>query len=104
MIKQAVITTDTHRLYHHLFALLSSSIPFSDAKNSLLGGVVLEYDAAAGATKFMVGTEQGRVMSYDRKGKTPTEKLKGEYAGHHGPVYALQRNPLDTKCFLSVVS
>ena len=33
---------------------------------SLLGGVTIEYDPAAGATKFMVGTETGNILSCNR--------------------------------------
>jgi len=98
-----VMIWDTRRMNEPIDTIeIRSKEDKDDAKNSLLGGVVLEYDHAAGATKFMVGTEQGRILNYDRKGKTPQEKLKGEYVGHHGPVCALQRNPLDPKCFLSV--
>ena len=50
----------------------------------------------------MVGTEQGSVMSCNRKAKTPGEKIVAVYPGHHGPVYALQRNPFFPKNFLTV--
>ena len=50
----------------------------------------------------MVGTEQGTVMSCNRKAKTPAEKIVANYTGHLGPVYALQRNPFFPKNFLSV--
>lgn len=53
-------------------------------------------------TKFMVGTEQGIVITCNRKAKTPPEKIAGTYSGHHGPVYALTRNPLYPKIFLTV--
>lgn len=53
-------------------------------------------------TKFMVGTEQGVVVSCNRKAKTPAEKIVCTYDGHHGPVYALQRNPFFPKNFLTV--
>lgn len=53
-------------------------------------------------TKFMVGTEQGLVVSCNRKAKTPAEKIVCTYDGHHGPVYALQRNPFFPKNFLTV--
>ena len=53
-------------------------------------------------TKFMVGTEQGTVMSCNRKAKTPGEKIVAVYPGHHGPIYALQRNPFFPKNFLTV--
>lgn len=53
-------------------------------------------------TKFMVGTEQGLVISGNRKAKTQAEKIVCTFEGHHGPVYALQRNPFFPKNFLTV--
>ena len=50
----------------------------------------------------MVGTEQGAVLSCNRKAKTPAEKIVGQFTGHHGPINALQRNPFYPKQFLSV--
>lgn len=53
-------------------------------------------------TKFMVGTEQGIVVSCNRKAKTSAEKIVCTFSGHHGPIYALQRNPFYPKNFLTV--
>ena len=50
----------------------------------------------------MVGTEQGTVLSCNRKAKTVAEKIVGQFTGHHGPINALQRNPFYPKQFLSV--
>lgn len=50
----------------------------------------------------MVGSEQGSIFTCNRKAKTPAEKIVTIYPGHHGPVYALQRNPFFPKNFLSV--
>jgi len=50
----------------------------------------------------MVGTEQGTVMSCNRKAKTPADKIVALYPGHWGPIYALQRNPFFPKNFLTV--
>ncbi|XP_054614030.1 dynein axonemal intermediate chain 2-like isoform X1 [Dunckerocampus dactyliophorus] len=66
-----------------------------------LGGISLEFEATM-PTKFMVGTEQGIVVSCNRKAKSPAEKIVCTYDGHHGPVYALQRNPFFPKNFLTV--
>ncbi|KAM9342518.1 dynein axonemal intermediate chain 2 [Pholidichthys leucotaenia] len=66
-----------------------------------LGAVSLEFEATM-PTKFMVGTEQGLVMSCNRKAKTPAEKIVCIYNSHHGPVYGLQRNPFFPKNFLTV--
>uniref|UniRef100_A0A8D3AXA6 Dynein intermediate chain 2 axonemal n=1 Tax=Scophthalmus maximus TaxID=52904 RepID=A0A8D3AXA6_SCOMX len=66
-----------------------------------LGASSLEFEATM-PTKFMVGTEQGVVVSCNRKAKTPAEKIVCSYDGHHGPIYALQRNPFYPKNFLTV--
>ncbi|XP_069372599.1 dynein axonemal intermediate chain 2-like isoform X2 [Paralichthys olivaceus] len=69
--------------------------------NRALGAISLEFEATM-PTKFMVGTEQGVVVSCNRKAKTPAEKIVCTYDGHHGPIYALQRNPFFPKNFLTV--
>ena len=56
----------------------------------LMGGVSMEYVAAGG--KFLVGTEQGKVVSCSRKGKTAADKIGTIYEGHCGPVYGLAGN------------
>uniref|UniRef100_A0A672ZER7 Dynein, axonemal, intermediate chain 2b n=1 Tax=Sphaeramia orbicularis TaxID=375764 RepID=A0A672ZER7_9TELE len=66
-----------------------------------LGAISLEFEATM-PTKFMVGTEQGLVVSCNRKAKTPAEKIVCTYDGHHGPIYALHRNPFFPKNFLTV--
>ncbi|XP_020904970.1 dynein intermediate chain 3, ciliary [Exaiptasia diaphana] len=53
-------------------------------------------------TKFMVGTEQGSVLSCNRKAKSPSEKIVATYSQHYGPVYAVQRNPFFPKNFLTI--
>lgn len=53
-------------------------------------------------SKFMVGTEQGLVVSCNRNAKTPGEKIVRTYSGHLGSIYALQRNPFFPKNFLTV--
>lgn len=70
--------------------------------DALLGGVCLEYDPQAGASKFMVGTEQGLVLSCNRKAKNAADRVAGSFGGHHGPVAALRRNPFSPKYFLSL--
>lgn len=66
-----------------------------------MGGLVLEYEPTM-PTKFMVGTEQGVVLSCNRKAKSPTDKIVASYSQHYGPIYALQRNPFFPKNFLTV--
>lgn len=67
----------------------------------LLGGVSLEYESTM-PTKFQIGTEQGQVVLFNRKGKTPQEKISCTYNAHLGPVYAVERNPFFPKFFLTV--
>jgi len=67
----------------------------------LWGAVALEYESTM-PTKFQVGTEQGAVVLFNRKAKNPNEKIAATYAGHHGPVYAVERNPFFPKYFLTV--
>ncbi|XP_056101402.1 dynein axonemal intermediate chain 2 [Rhinichthys klamathensis goyatoka] len=69
--------------------------------DNALGAISLEFETTM-PTKFMVGTEQGLVVSCNRKAKTPAEKIVCTYSGHHGPIYALQRNPFFPKNFLTV--
>ncbi|MBN3308661.1 DNAI2 protein, partial [Amia calva] len=69
--------------------------------DSALGAVSLAMDPTV-MTRFMVGTEEGLVVSCNRNAKTPTEKIVCTYSGHHGPVYAVQKNPFLPKNFLTV--
>jgi len=71
------------------------------ADNTLLGGVSLEYEPTM-PTKFMVGNEQGSILTCNRKAKTPAEKIVAAYHQHYGPVYSVQRNPFFPKNFLSI--
>ena len=73
------------------------------------GGMSLDYKSDAGATRFLVGTEQGVAMLCDRKAKKDSESTKSvkSYYGltggaHHGPIYGIQRNPFNLKYFLTV--
>ncbi len=70
----------------------------------ILGGLCIDYDPQVGGpAKYMIGTEQGTILSCNRKGKSQAEKIgSNTFNGHHGPVYAVQRNPFHPKYFLSV--
>ncbi|CAK1550175.1 unnamed protein product [Leptosia nina] len=61
----------------------------------------LEYEPTI-PTRFMAGTENGLVISGNRKGKTPMEKLPAKFEAHLGPVWSLERNPGFLKNFLTV--
>ncbi|KAK3256094.1 Dynein, 70 kDa intermediate chain, flagellar outer arm [Cymbomonas tetramitiformis] len=78
------------------------SLPLKEkGSSSALGGVSLDYEVAAGPTKFMVGTEQGAVLLCNRKAKHAADRVGASYRGHHGPVYAIQRHPYYPKYILS---
>jgi len=84
--------------------------------NVLFGGTSLEYRTDAGATKYLVGTEQGTVISVERKAKKDgdsqkqikliygDEKDSDAVSGgrHHGPIYSVSRNYFLPKCILTV--
>jgi len=83
----------------------------SDGREIIYGGSAMEYRSDAGATRFLVGSEQGAVLLADRKAKKDSESsknIKATYGaqpnqgGHHGPIYAIQRNPFNVKYFMSV--
>ena len=69
----------------------------------------MEYKTEAGATRYLIGTEQGILLSCDRKAKKDSESQKTvkqiygyESGRHHGPVYSIERNPFFTKYFLTI--
>ena len=83
----------------------------SDGQDIVYGGTAMEYRSDAGATRFLVGSEQGAVLLADRKAKKDSESSKSIKAtfgsqpgqqGHHGPIYAIQRNPFNVKYFMTV--
>ncbi|XP_018577180.1 dynein intermediate chain 3, ciliary-like [Anoplophora glabripennis] len=69
--------------------------------SNAFGASCLEYENTI-PTRFMVGTEQGVVISCNRKGKTALEKMTTRFSAHMGPVLALQRNPGFVKNFLTI--
>lgn len=86
----------------------SDSLLLKPAKNDggasgVLGGTCIDYDAQVGGpAKYMIGTEQGTVLSCNRKGKLQEKIGSNTFNGHHGPVYTVQRNPQHPKYFLTV--
>ena len=87
-----------------------------------LGAICLEYEPTM-PTKFMVGTEQGTIITCNRKAKTAADKIAALYQSyrfvniyvnifwHHfwsptkyfsGPVTKITRNPFNPKYFLTV--
>ncbi|NWI81803.1 DNAI2 protein, partial [Dryoscopus gambensis] len=72
-----------------------------DQLSKALGASALDF-APAMPTKFLVGTEQGIIISCNRDSKTPPEKIAHLFRGHLGAVYSVTRNPFFPKVFLSV--
>lgn len=68
--------------------------------NNAYSAFSMEFDNTM--PKFLVGTEQGLVVLCNRKLETTDEPIVCTYSGHHGPVYAVQRNPFFPKYFLTV--
>eukprot|EP00658_Telonema_sp_P-2_P008706 TRINITY_DN13293_c0_g1_i1.p1 TRINITY_DN13293_c0_g1~~TRINITY_DN13293_c0_g1_i1.p1 ORF type:complete len:570 (+),score=149.52 TRINITY_DN13293_c0_g1_i1:224-1933(+) len=84
-----------------IYTLDTSNKP--DTVMGIQGGTSLGYDVAAGPLKFLVGTEQGYILACDKKSKNPHDRIQNVFAGHHGPIYSLQRHPaFAAKYFLSI--
>ncbi|XP_064216038.1 dynein intermediate chain 3, ciliary isoform X2 [Tribolium castaneum] len=92
---------DTRKLSEPTETLILDISKDDQSMTNALGASCLEYEPTI-PTRFMVGTEQGKVISCNRKGKTPQEKMIGRFAAHYGPVLALQRNPAFLKNFLTI--
>ncbi|CAL8309424.1 unnamed protein product [Boreogadus saida] len=95
-----VLWWDTRKISEPTEKLILDLNKESNLDNAL-GAISLEFESTM-PTKFMVGTEQGMVVSCNRKAKTPADKIVSTYSGHQGPIYALQRNPFYPKNFLTV--
>lgn len=70
-----------------------------------LGGSSLEYSTEAGPTKFLIGTEQGIVMSVNLRNKKVNNGISVfdiASGKHHGPIPSIHRNPNHNKYFMTV--
>jgi dynein intermediate chain 2 len=91
-------------------------IQLVDGAGRVLGGSSMEYNIEAGPAKYLVGSEQGVVLSLNmrkRGGGGKDGKDAGGASGmvtamdagpgkHHGPIYSIQRNPFHPTSFLTV--
>ena len=94
---------DTRKLNEPTDSLLMST----DVKGSgqVLGGSSLEYNSEAGPSKYLVGTEQGVVLMVNLKNRKQNNGITVFDLGagkHHGPIQSIQRNPSNSKCFLTI--
>jgi dynein intermediate chain 2 len=74
-------------------------------ENQLLGGSSMEYNTEAGPTKYLVGTEQGIVLSINLRNRKQNNGVTVYDTGagkHHGPIYSIQRNPIHNKFFMTI--
>lgn len=70
-----------------------------------LGGSSLEYNSEAGPTKYLVGTEQGSLLSVNLRNRKVNNGISSFDDGpgkHYGAVHSVQRNPTHNKYFLSI--
>ena len=77
----------------------------ANSAGTVLGGSSLEYNLEAGPTKYLVGTEQGIVLSVNLRKKKSNDSITALDSGsgkHHGPIYSVQRNPTHNKFFMTV--
>ncbi|XP_034947678.1 dynein intermediate chain 3, ciliary [Chelonus insularis] len=65
------------------------------------GVTALQFEPSIG-TRFMCGLKNGTVISGNRKGKTPGEKMAIRFRAQYGPVISVERNPTFVKNFLTV--
>lgn len=73
--------------------------------NKILGVTRIEYNNDAGPLKYLIGTEQGYMFQVNKRPQNAvniTHRYGLVGGKHHGPVYAIQRNPSLSKYFLTV--
>lgn len=109
------ISTDGDLLWWDIRKLRSGPIDRMILKDDVNSGFVygarsLEYKSDAGATRYLIGTEQGIVVLCDRKAKKDSDSQKSiktiygqtvSGGAHYGPIYSIQRNPFNLKYFLT---
>eukprot|EP00644_Phytophthora_capsici_P017554 jgi/Phyca11/9820/fgenesh1_pm.PHYCAscaffold_42_\ len=96
------VSTDGWMLWwdiRHL-AQPTQKLLLTDKDGLAFGGSSMEYNTEAGPTKYLVGTEQGAVLSVNLRNAKQNNGITLYDTGagkHHGPVCAIQRNPTHNK-------
>jgi dynein intermediate chain 2 len=103
----ASVSTDGQMLWWDTRRLSEPTerLQLDDGSGRILGGSSMEYNTEAGPAKYLVGTEQGVVLSVNLRKKKSNDCIQSLDQGagkHHGPVYSIQRNPTHPKFFLTV--
>ncbi len=90
---------DTRRLGEPTEKLL-----LDDGSGQVLGASSLAYNMEAGPTKYIVGTEQGCVMSINMKKKDKDRIVVSDRGNgrHHAPIYSIERNPINPRFFMTI--
>ncbi|GLD97288.1 hypothetical protein PINS_up005972 [Pythium insidiosum] len=101
------VSTDGWMLWwdiRHL-AQPTHKILLHDKDGLSFGGSSMEYNTEAGPTKYLVGTEQGVVLSINLRNAKQNNGITVYDTGagkHHGPIYSIQRNPTHNKFFMTI--
>ena len=106
----ASVSTDGQMLWWDIRKLsqpVDTVVLNTDVKGGgmVLGGSSMEYNSEAGPMKYLVGTEQGIVMQINLRNRKQNNGVAVFDTGpgkHHGPIYAIQRNPTHNKFFMTV--
>ncbi|CAE7742446.1 ODA6, partial [Symbiodinium microadriaticum] len=101
----SVIEKSHHDPVYDVFWINSKTGNQCVSVSTVLGGSSLEYNSEAGPSKYLVGTEQGVVMLVNLKNRKQNNGITVFDQGpgkHHGPIYSIQRNPANSKCFLTI--
>ena len=96
---------DRKKLSEPVDELVISEVFGGNEEAKTLGCTRIEYNQEPSPLKYLAGTEQGYIFMANKKQGKPTEIMQkyGLVSGkHHGPIYALQRNPFAAKYFMSV--
>lgn len=108
----ASVSTDGRMLWWDTRKLSepTDEVSLTDANSRVLGGTSMEYNIEAGPAKYLVGTEQGVVLSMNMKKKGGGKggdaglvtAMDGGPGKHHGPIYSIQRNPFHPTNYMTV--
>ncbi|GFR19947.1 dynein intermediate chain 3, ciliary [Trichonephila clavata] len=91
---------DSRNMLKPLQSLYFDQNPESSEFNSKYSITCIEYDPTL-PHRFMLGTEQGMMLSCNRKFKDQSEIISGTYNTRMGPVLTIQRNSFFPKLFAS---
>lgn len=96
---------DTRRLGEPVDRLVLSTDAKAGGGGVVMGGSSMEYNKEI-PTKYLVGTEQGVVLSVNLRNRKSNNGIavydSGGPGKHHGPVTSIQRNPTHNKFFMTV--